>query len=138
MDYYDEDPERLAEAARYGANPIKRGEAEPEGMYEIVVDSSISPEALIEAFRFAEPEALVTSVSVHPGELAGAPFMQAYHKGIHYRTGRPNCRRHMQAVSDLCCAGRFKPQNLTTKVFDFNDAPEAWLDSALRVAAQVT
>lgn len=135
VDYYDDDATRLAEAARFGANPIVRGADEPGGMYEVVVDSSITPQSLIEAFRFAEPEALVTSVGIHFGATAEAPFMEAYHKGITYRTGRPNCRQHMEAVRDLCCSGAFQPQHLTTEIFAFDDAPSAWMSGALRTAA---
>lgn len=135
VDFYDHDEERLAEAAKFGARSIKRGEAEPEGLYEIVVDSSVEATALIEAFRFTEPEGHVTSCSVHLGELTGAPFMEAYHKGIHFRTGRPNCRSQMEDVAALCCSGHFKPQLIKPKIYDFDDAPEAWADSALRVAA---
>lgn len=134
VDFYDDDPVRLAEAAKYGAMPIRRGDAEPEGLYEIVVESSISPEALIEAFRFAEPEALITSVSVHLGATAAVPLMESYHKGVTYRTGRPNCRQHMETVRELCCSGAFEPQRIVTTLFDFDDAPEAWADSALRIA----
>ena len=134
VDFYDADPIRLAEAARYGATPVMRGEREPEGLYEIVVDSSIEPAALIEAFRFAEPEGLVTSVGIHFGETCAAPFMESYHKGVTYRTGRLNCRQHMEVVRDLCCAGTFVPQRLTTRLFDFDDGPAAWMDDALRTA----
>ena len=135
VDYYDDDDTRLAEAGAYGANPIQRGSKEPQGMYEIVVDSSIEPHALIEAFRFTEPAGLVTSVSVHRGELAEAPFMEAYHKGISYQTGRPNCRQHMEELSNLCCSGKFNPAAISSKEFAFDDAPQAWLDHHLRTYA---
>lgn len=135
VDYYDDDESRLAEAARYGATPIRRGSTEPSGLYEIIVDSSIMPQSLLDAFRFAEPEAFITSVSVHFGETAAVPLMEAYHKGVHYRTGRPNCRATMETVCRLCCDGHFKPQAITTKVFEFNDAPAAWVDPALRTVA---
>ena len=133
--FYDSDDVRLAEAAKYGAKTIKRGEAEPEGLFEIVVDSSIEPQALIDSFRFAEPEALVTSCSIHFGELSSAPFMEAYHKGLNYRTGRPNLRPQMEPLANLCCAGHFRPHLITTTLFDFDDAPAAWVADALRVAA---
>lgn len=132
VDFYDDDPVRLAEAARYGATPIRRGEAEPEGLYEIVVDSSITPVALVEAFKFAEPEGLVTSLGIHFGDTAAAPFMESYHKGVTYRTGRPNCRQHMNVVRDLCCSGAFEPQRVSSSLFDFDDAPEAWAYDGLR------
>jgi threonine dehydrogenase-like Zn-dependent dehydrogenase len=132
VDFYDSDDKRLAEAVRYGARPIKRGVAEPEGLYEIVVDSSINHEALIESFRFAEPEGLVTSVTVHFGATAAAPFMEAYHKGLYYRTGRPNCRQHMEAVGCLCHSGAFKPHLIDATEFSYDNAVEAWLSADLR------
>lgn len=132
VDFYDTDDVRLAEATKYGANPIKRGVEEPQGQYEIVVDSSIDPHALIESFRFAEPEALVTSVTVHYGPTTAAPFMEAYHKGLHYRTGRPNCRQHMEAVGCLCHSGAFRPDAISSKEFTYEDAADAWLYEGLR------
>jgi alcohol dehydrogenase len=137
VDFYDDDAVRLAEAAKFGANPIRRGEGEPSGVYEIVVGASIAPQAIFEALRFAEPEAIVTSVSIHFGEATPVPLMLAYNKGVTYRTGRPNCRAHMEDVAHLCASHRFAPERLTTKVFDYDDAPAAWLDPALRTACTV-
>jgi threonine dehydrogenase-like Zn-dependent dehydrogenase len=132
VDYYDSDDTRLREAEKYGARPIKRGVSEPDGVYEIVVDSSIDHVALIDSFRFAEPEAIVTSVTIHFGATAAAPFMEAYHKGLFYRTGRPNCRQHMEAVGCLCHSGVFKPHLLEATEFAYDDAIDAWLDEGLR------
>lgn len=137
VDYFDDNEARLAEARDYGANALNRNTTEPDGLYDIVVDSSIAPQALIDAFRYAAPEAYVTSVSVHPGELAEAPFMLAYNKGVHYRTGRPNCRQHMQTLADLCCSQKFQPEKISTTIFSFDDAPKAWLSKALRTIAVV-
>ncbi|MBO6504912.1 MAG: alcohol dehydrogenase catalytic domain-containing protein [Kordiimonadaceae bacterium] len=135
VDYYDSDTARLTEAKKYGAKPILRGNDEPEGMYEIVVDASIHAESILEAFRYAAPEAVVTSVCIHFGDVTAVPLMEAYHKGITYKTGRPNCRATMEPLSKLCCAGHFQPQLISTKAFDFNNAPEAWLDPAIRTIA---
>lgn len=135
VDYYDDDEARLTEAKNYGANAIHRGRDEPTGFYEIVVDASLNAESILEAFRFAGPEALVTSVSIHFGATTPVPLMEAYHKGVTFRTGRPNCRATMEPLSQLCCAEHFKPQLITTKAFDFDDTPEAWLDPAVRTIA---
>lgn len=67
-------------------------------------------------------------------ETAAAPFMESYHKGVTFRTGRPDCRQHMDTMRDLCCSGAFQPHRITTSPFDFDDAPEAWADEALRTA----
>ncbi len=135
VDYYDNDHQRLAQAAKYGANAINRNYSEPTGFYDVVVDSLALESALIEAFRFAAPEALVTSVSVHLGEFAKAPLMEAYHKGVFYRTARPNCRQYMEDVKELCCKGYFQPELIDCKTYKFDDAPQAWVDSSMRTIA---
>lgn len=135
VDYYDSDQARLKLAERYGANIIDRNNSEPVGTYEIVVDSSIDSLALIEAFRFTEPEGHLTSVTIHLEEKRQVPFTEAYHKGLFYRTARPNCRQYMSEVGELCCAGHFDPKLINARVYDFDDAPEAWLDKGIRVVA---
>lgn len=134
VDFYDSDKQRLAEAGKFGATPVDRANAEPEGLYEIVVDSHFDPGSLLEASRFCEPEGIIVGVTAHV-EPAAVPLLEMYHKGVTYRTGRPNCRAHMGEVACLCERGVFKPQLISTEMYDFDEADKAWLSSGLRVAA---
>ncbi len=133
-DYWDDDDERLAEAVRFGARAIARGRAEPDGLYEIVVDCRVDPRAVAEAIRFVEPEGVITSVTYHAGDTP-APLLEAYRKGVTWHIGRPNVRAQMDALCPLCTKGIFHPEHLSTTFVAYQDAPEAWVGGQLRVAA---
>lgn len=134
VDYVDGDARRLAEAARYGARAIARP-CELAEQYEIVVDADGDADTLVQALRATEPEGLFTSVSIHLRPLTGLPLAELYHKGISFRTGRANVRTQAEPLLALCRHGRFDPAAISTRVHDFEDAPAAWLDDAVRTVA---
>lgn len=133
--YVDDDDPRLAEAARYGARTLQRP-CDIPGQFEIVVDADGDAGTLAQAIRATEPEGLFTSVTIHMRPLTGLPLIEMYFKGIGFHTGRANVRRNAEPVLALCAHGHFRPDAVTTKLYAFDDAPEAWLDPALRVAAR--
>lgn len=134
VDYVDNDERRLAEAARYGATAIPRP-CDLANHYEIVVDADGEAATLVQALRATEPEGLFTSVSIHLRPLTGLPLAELYHKGISFHTGRANVRAQAEPVLSMCRHGRFDPGAISTRVFDFDEAPAAWLDPAVRTAA---
>jgi threonine dehydrogenase-like Zn-dependent dehydrogenase len=133
VDYADDDSARLAAAKNYGAITIRLPN-EIADQYEIVVDARGTPETLIQAIRATEPEGLITSVTIHLGAATPVPMMAMYHKGIFLRTGRANQRTNIPQLLD-CCAQGFAPDRVATTLYDFDDAPAAWMDDALRTAA---
>jgi threonine dehydrogenase-like Zn-dependent dehydrogenase len=133
--YVDDDDARLAEAARYGATVAKRP-WEADRPFEIVVDADGQAETLVQALRATEPEGLFTSVSIHLRPLTGVPLAELYHKGISFRTGRANVRTQIEPLLAACRHGHFQPDRIATKLFDFDAAPEAWLDPAVRTVAR--
>jgi threonine dehydrogenase-like Zn-dependent dehydrogenase len=135
VDYYDGDSQRLAQALKFGARPIRRGDAEPAESYEIVVDSHHEAHSMAEAIRWVAPAGFITGVTIHLGAATPVPLMEAYHKGVTIKLGRPNCRTNMDAVCALCVSGRFQPQKLITRLFEFDQAPQAWAAADLRVVA---
>ncbi len=134
VDYVDDDPRRLAEAVKYGANAIARP-CELTEVYEIVVDADGQADTLVQALRATEPEGLFTSVSIHLRPLTGLPLIELYHKGITFRTGRANVRAQIEALLPLCTHGHFDPAMIDTRIYAFDDVPAAWLDDAVRTAA---
>ena len=134
VDYVDDDAGRLAQAARYGARPISRP-CELDALYEIVVDADGAAETLVQAIRATEPDGVLTSVTIHMRPLTGFPMIEMYFKGISLVTGRANVRPAMEPVLALCRHGQFRPSNLETKLYDFDEAPAAWMDPAVRTAA---
>ncbi len=134
VDYVDDDPARLAQAARYGVNVIQ-APTELSMQYEVVVDAAGTQETLLQAIRATEPEGLVTSVVIHLRPTTPMPLLEMYHKGIVYRTGRANVRAQMEPLLSLCAHGHFRPDAIETKLYRFDDAPAAWIDDAVRTAA---
>jgi alcohol dehydrogenase len=120
--YLDDDPRRRSRAELIGARCASRGDS-LGARFDIVVDACGDPAALAETLSYAAPEAVVTSVTI-------------YFKGITFRTGRPNVRPAMEHVLALCRAGSFKPDTVPAKVFDFEDAAEAWVSDELRTAVR--
>lgn len=134
VDYVDDDEARLTQAARFGANPIRRP-TELDSLYEIVVDADGEAETLVQAIRATEPEGLFTSVTIHMRPLTGLPLIEMYFKGLSFHTGRANVRSAIEPVLNLCAHGHFHPDRVATTLYGFDDAPAAWLDPAVRTAA---
>ncbi len=132
--FWDDDEVRLEEAARYGATCVKRGDQEPSGLFEVVVDCSTRSDSFTDAIRFVEPEGIVTCVTYHSDDPK-TPLLAAYRKGVNIRIGRPNVRPPMDELCPHCVSGLFHPHKLTTTFVPFDDAPAAWMSNDLRVAA---
>jgi threonine dehydrogenase-like Zn-dependent dehydrogenase len=134
VDYVDDDDQRLAQAARYGVSVIK-APTELSLQYEIVVDAAGTQETLLQAIRATQPEGLVTSVVIHLRPTTPMPLLEMYHKGITFCTGRANVRPAIEPLLSLCSHGHFKPDAIETKLYAFDEAPDAWLDDSVRTAA---
>lgn len=137
VDYVDACPERRKVAEAYGARAFETCEALPSGEYEIIVDMSAQPELLSAAIRLCAPEGVITSVATSR-RSPQLPLAEMYFKGVTYKTGRPNCRHGHDGALHAWAAKGFKPDLVGPKLFDFNDAPEAWVDPALYVAVALS
>lgn len=135
VDYVDDDEDRLRQAAAYGANPIRRP-VDLTRQYEIVVDADGEADTIVQAIKATEPEGLFTSVTIHMRPLTGLPLMEMYFKGIAFHTGRANVRAALDPLLDHCAHAAFRPDAIETTLYDFDHAPDAWLDdAAVRTAA---
>jgi len=132
VDYWDDDGDRRAAAAVFGATVISH-ESQLGSSYAIVVDACGDAAMLRRAILAAEPEGIVTSCTIHRGNATALPLQDMYWKGITFKTGRPNLRAQIEPVLDLCCAG-FEPSKLATLIAPFEQAHEAFLDQAISVA----
>lgn len=124
VDFWSHDPALRAEAERYGASPVD----EPDGVYDIVVDGGGSEASIVAACRATAPDGLFTSVTIHIRELTGLPLAELYQTGIHMYFGRGNIRDQLPALINCCATGHFKPQAISTRYYDWDDAPAAWMD----------
>ena len=131
--YVDDDDQRRSRAKLIGARCASRGDS-LGARFDIVVDACGDSSLLSQTLSYAAPEAIFTSVTIYLDSPVSLPLREMYFKGITFHTGRPNVRPAMEHVLALCRAGCFKADAVPAKVFDFNEADEAWLSSELRTA----
>jgi alcohol dehydrogenase len=125
--YVDADADRRRTAAALGAETI----AEPPkrlGPVPITVDSSADPDGLALALRSTAPDGVCTSTAIYFGEQPSLPLLEMYTKGITFKTGRAHVREAMPQVLELAAAGTLRPEQVTTRVAPWDDAPDALLE----------
>ncbi len=137
VDFASADAEQLALAERIGAHPVEIDFASrPARTYPIVVDGGLSPAGLHYAIRATEPEGTLQSVSYHPGPAVPLPLGRMYTLGIRFFVGRCHAAALLPEVVALIGAGRLRPGAVTTRVVEWNDAADAWLEPAIKLVVQ--
>jgi hypothetical protein len=69
-------------------------------------------------------------VSVHPGPGAPLPMGRLCTLGIRFFVGRCHAAALLPEVMGLIAVGRLYREAVTTRVVDWDAAPEAWLEPA--------
>ncbi|GAB4813749.1 hypothetical protein N2152v2_000795 [Parachlorella kessleri] len=103
-------PERLAMAAKLGAQPVDRGQQDPllavraatEGRgADVALELVGAPSALRAAYDFVRPGGTISAVGCHTDP--GFPFTpaEAYNKNITFKTGRCPARFYMEQLLPL-------------------------------------
>ena len=133
VDFASDDAEVLAVAERLGAHPIATDFGKPARTYPIVVDGGLSQQGLAFAIRATEPEGILQSVSYHAGPPVPVPMGRMYTLGIHLHVGRCHAAALLPEVMELIGAGRLRPEAVTTRVVDWEDAPSAFLEPAIKL-----
>jgi len=136
VDYACADSEQLALAERLGARPLETDLRKPPRSYPIVVDAGVSPEGLAFAIRATEPEGICQSVSFHPGPGVPLPMGRMYTLGLRFSVGRCHAAALLPEVLALIAAGRLRPDAVTTRVVDWSEAADAWLEPAIKLVAR--
>ncbi len=137
VDFASADPDSLDLAKRLGCRPVETDFERPEGRYPIVVDAGLSPAGLDYAIRSTRPEGILQSASFYPGVSPGAsvpvPLGRLYTLGIRFFIGRCHACALLPEVLELIEAGRLQPQDVTTQVVGWEEAPEAFLEPAIKL-----
>jgi len=133
VDFAGDDDELLANAERLGARPIRTQFEKPERRYPIVVDAGLTPAGLKYAIRSTAPEGICQSVSFYPGGEMPLPLGRLYTLGIRFSIGRAHSVALLPRVMALIEQGRLRPEAVTTRVVDWNDAPGAFLEPAIKL-----
>lgn len=131
--YLDDDAGRCAIAERLGAQaaalaPVLAAGSGSMAPYEITVDGSADPAALVLAAAATAPNGICTSVSMYQTPTTPLPLRLMYAKGITFLTGRVHSRAALPEVLAHCAAGHIHPETVTTRTAGFSDAAEAMTD----------
>jgi threonine dehydrogenase-like Zn-dependent dehydrogenase len=133
VDFASEDDEALTLAERLGAHPIRTAFEKPERRYPLVVDAGLTPAGLRYAIRATEPEGICQSVSFYAGGDMPLPLGRLYTLGIRFFTGRAHAAALLPDVMPLIEQGRLRPGEVTTRVVDWEDAPAAYGEPAIKL-----
>jgi alcohol dehydrogenase len=136
VDYASDDAEALTLAERLGARPIRTDFEKPERRYPIVVDAGLTPNGLRYAVRATAPEGTLQSVSFYAGGDTPMPLGRLYTLGIRFFTGRAHAAALLPEVMPLIEAGRLRPAEVTTRVVDWEDAPAAYVEPAIKLVVR--
>ena len=133
VDYASDDREALEVAERLGARPILTDFTKRADRYPIVVDAGLTPNGLRYAIASTQPEGICHSTSFYAGGDVPMPLGKMYTLGIRFFIGRAHAVSLLPEVLPLIESGRLRPQEVTTRVVPWDDAPRAWLEPAIKL-----
>jgi len=138
--YADRNQDRLARAAKMGAEPIdtrvtklrslKPKHRSVEGGFDITVDNGGDPEALTELlYLTARAGVCVSTVGItYARQTIPFPVYEMYRKSVSFHTGWVHTHSLIDEPLRLVHEGVFDPSPVTTKVVKWQDAHEAMLE----------
>jgi alcohol dehydrogenase len=138
VDYASDDDAALALAERLGARALRTGFDKPERRYPIVVDAGLTPAGLRYAIRATAPEGICQSVSFYTGGDMPLPLGRLYTLGIRFFTGRAHAAALLPDVMPLIERGVLRPEAVTTRVVDWDEATTAYLEPAIKLVVRRT
>ena len=136
VDYASDDDECLALAERLGARPLRSDFTKRQERYPIVVDGGLTPQGLRYAIASTAPDGICQSVSFYAGADVPLPLGKMYTLGIRFLVGRAHAAATIPAVLPLIEEGRLRPQEVTTRVVDWEDAASAWVEPAIKLVVR--
>lgn len=128
--YFDTDRARCDFAASLGAQ-IQYAEKIPQrlaGAFDVTIDCSGSLEGFRMALRSARPNGKSITVSIFFDNNVPIPFIEMYNKGIDLTISRTHAREQTPELLELIAQKKFDPARVTSRIVDFKDAAEAWLE----------
>jgi alcohol dehydrogenase len=135
VDFASRDGECLALAERLGARPLETDFGRRPRRYPIVVDSGLTPEGLDFALRSTEPEGTCQSVSFYPAPVP-IPLGKLYTLGIRFQIGRCHAAALLPEVMPLIEERRLRPGEVTTRLVDWEEAPAAFPEPAIKLVVR--
>ena len=133
VDFAGDDAEALALAAKLGAHPIETDFARRRDRYRIVADCGNRAEGLQYAIASTAPEGTCHSATYLPQPETALPLGKLYTLGIRFFIGRAHAVSLLPEVMRLIAERRLRPEEVTTRVVDWEAAPEAWLEDTIKL-----
>jgi alcohol dehydrogenase len=138
VDFASDDGEALELAERLGARAVQTDFVKRKRRYPIVVDSGITPQGLRYAIGSTAPEGICQSTSFYAGGDMPLPLGKMYTWGIRFLVGRANSAALLPVVLPLIEQGRIRPEQVTTRVVDWEDARAAYAEPAIKLVVRRT
>jgi len=136
VDFASNDDDVFEVATRLGAHAMRTDFGKPERRYPIVVDAGLTAEGLKYAIRSTAPEGTCQSVSFYPGGEMPMPLGRLYTLGIRFFIGRAHSVALLPEVMPLIERGRLRPQDVTTDIVTWEDAPRAFTEPAVKLVVR--
>lgn len=128
--YFDTDRARCDFAATLGAVP-EFAEKIPQrlpGDFDATIDCSGSIEGFRMALRSARPYGKAITVSIFFDNNVPIPFIEMYNKGIDLTISRTHAREQTPELLEMIAQKKFDPARVTSRIVDFAEAAEAWVE----------
>lgn len=128
--YFDTDWARADFAATLGA-VAEFAEKIPQrlaGDFDVAIDCSGSIEGFRMALRSARPYGRAITVSIFFDNNVPIPFIEMYNKGIDLTISRTHAREQTPELLEMIAQKKFDPARVTSRMVDFAQAAEAWLE----------
>lgn len=121
-------------AGRGGGAGSGGGPGRRPGRWPIVVDCGTQVPGLHFALACTAPEGTLHSVSYYGAEpMTPLPLGKLYTRGIRFLTGRAHSAALVPEVIGLVAEGRLAPQRVTTVTIDWEEAPDRYLEPAVKL-----
>jgi alcohol dehydrogenase len=134
-----QDDDALGLAEKLGARPLRIDlSVRPAERWEIAVDCGLAPEGFEWAMRATEPEGVLQSVSSYLQDTLPVALRRLYTLGIEFHIGRAHSASLLPEVVQLVSTGVLKPELVTTKVIDWEDAEAHYLDRSVKLIVDRT
>jgi len=136
VDFASDREDYLALAQKVGAHPVTTDFERRQGRYPLVVDCGNRVEGLEYALGSTEPEGICQSVSYFVTPKTPVPLGKLYTLGIQFFIGRAHAAALLPEVMPLIASGQLRPEAVTTRVVDWDDAPEAYLEETIKLVVR--
>lgn len=136
VDYTDDDHDRLAIAASFGARVHKvtnRGSAARRSGYDIVVEAASNSRGLREGLRALAPDGMCVATGYYVRTNTKLPVMHMYATSATLQVGVSHVRPVPPELLDFIARTGFEAERVTTLLADWDDAPAAYQEHTTKV-----